>query len=101
MILVEVRKSNDLRTIIIKGHAKYNESGKDIVCAAVSSTSITTINAIYKFSNNYIDVNQNEGYLKIIQLISNTICNNLLDNLIDSLKEIANDYPKNITIKEE
>ena len=31
--------------IIIKGHADYDDYGKDIVCASVSSIVITTVNA--------------------------------------------------------
>ena len=42
MIKIEVKKKN----ISIVGHANYDEYGKDIVCAAVSSVVITSIEAI-------------------------------------------------------
>ena len=42
MILVSKKGSN----ISISGHALYNDFGKDIVCSAVSSIVITTVNGI-------------------------------------------------------
>ena len=42
MIKVEIENNK----IEIKGHANYDDYGKDIVCASVSSIVITTINAI-------------------------------------------------------
>ncbi len=35
----------------IRGHAGYEESGKDIICSAVSALSITTVNAIDTFTD--------------------------------------------------
>ena len=43
MIKVDLTKEN---VITISGHANYDDKGKDIVCASVSSIVITTINAI-------------------------------------------------------
>ena len=45
MIKVEIENNK----IEIKGHANYDDYGKDIVCASVSSIVITTINAIIEF----------------------------------------------------
>ena len=45
-------------TIKITGHANFNEYGKDIVCASVSSIISTTVNSIMnidKFAINYKD----------------------------------------------
>ena len=41
-----LRKNNNLNRIIIKGHAMYDDYGKDIVCAAVSSTVMTSVESI-------------------------------------------------------
>lgn len=41
MIKVKLTKNNNYyKRIIITGHANYDDFGKDIVCAAVSSTVI-------------------------------------------------------------
>ena len=46
MIKVKLTKNNNYyKRIIITGHANYDDFGKDIVCAAVSSTVITSVNS--------------------------------------------------------
>ena len=96
MIKVEVSKD----CISISGHANYEEYGKDIVCAAVSSTVLTTINGILSIDNNSIKVKEGNN-LKIIIINHTDIVDKLLDNMIRCLKEIENKYEKNIKIKEE
>ena len=50
MINVNIKKENNIITELkISGHAKYDEYGKDIVCAGVSSTLITSVNACLTF----------------------------------------------------
>ena len=44
-----IKDSNKVKEITIKGHALYDDFGKDIVCAAVSSTVITSVNASFNF----------------------------------------------------
>ena len=51
MIKVNVKINEDfIKEIKIKGHALYDDFGKDIVCAAASSIAITTVNAIESIS---------------------------------------------------
>ena len=50
------QKENELEQIQIKGHAMYDDYGKDIVCAGVSSILTTTVNAILKFSKEAITI---------------------------------------------
>ena len=50
MVKVEVKGNR----ITILGHANYDEYGKDIVCAAVSSVVTTTIEAIAIFDNDAV-----------------------------------------------
>ena len=47
MIKVRIKKNNELiESISLKGHAGFDEYGKDIVCASFSTMIITTINGI-------------------------------------------------------
>ena len=47
MIKISLKEENKkIKEIKIKGHAFYDDYGKDIVCAAFSSILITTVNAI-------------------------------------------------------
>ena len=101
MIKVNVKKNNDnISELVIKGHAGYDVHGKDIVCAAVSSMAITTINNIIALDES-IDYEENSGLL-IIRVKRDTEVNNkLLDNLVRMLTELKSQYPKNIEIRNE
>ena len=97
MIKVDLREENK---IVITGHAGYDEKGKDIVCASVSSIVITTINAIIEFDEsaiNYVDKNDKMS-IEIVK--EDNITNKLINNMIDLLKSLSKDYPKNIIVKE-
>ena len=101
MISVNVKRDNDIITEIkIRGHAKYDEYGKDIVCSGVSSALITTVNAILSFDKDAIYYEDgNNFYLKNIK--KDEITNKLLDNLINILNEVESKYKENIKVKEE
>ena len=99
MIKVTLEKENEqFKKITIKGHAKYDDFGKDIVCSSVSSIVITTINAIEKFDKNYINHSYDKDTLSIEVIKINEITSNLINNMIDLLTELECDYPKNIKI---
>lgn len=95
MIKVSVKKENDkIREILIKGHALYDEYGKDIVCASVSSIVITTVNAIENIDKEAIFVDENGLLIKVLK--DDDVTNKLIINMINLLKELEHDYPKNI-----
>ena len=84
--------------ITISGHANYDEYGKDIVCAAVSSTVITTVNGILSIDKDAIEVTE-KGNVEIKILKRNDIVDKLLDNMINLLTELKRDYKDNIDIR--
>ena len=47
--------------ITIKGHSGYKEEGSDIVCASVSSISITTVNALLSIDEDCISYEENDA----------------------------------------
>ncbi len=101
MIRVNVKRKNKIvYEIVIKGHADYDTKGKDIVCAAVSSMAIVTVNGIMSLDES-IDYEENDGLLKIRVLKDTEINIKLLDNLIRMLEELSSQYPKNIEIRNE
>lgn len=101
MIKVNVkRQNNKVYEIVIKGHAEYDDYGKDIVCAAVSSMAITTVNGIISLDES-VDYEENNGFLKIRVLKDTEINNKLLDNLVNLLSELVMQYPENIEIRNE
>ena len=53
MINVKIEKENaKYKKITVLGHAMYDDYGKDIVCAAVSSIATTTVNGILALNKN-------------------------------------------------
>ena len=94
MIKVKVTKDK----ISILGHANYDEYGKDIVCASVSSVVICSIEAIAKFDEDAIDVKEEKDKLEIFINNFDDTTNKLIDNMLTCLKEIERNYPQNIKI---
>ena len=90
MIKVSIRKNNGvIEHISCKGHANYDEFGKDIVCSSFSTMIITTINAILKFDTNaisYVEANE----LEITNIKKDNTTNLLLNNLVDMIYELKN-----------
>ncbi len=99
MIKVNIYGKNDKIELI--GHAMFDKYGKDIVCAGVSSVVTTTINAILSFDKNYIYYITDKDKLVIEVNIHNEIVDKLIINMIEMLKDLEEDYPKNIKIRKE
>lgn len=99
MIKVNLIGNND--KIEFLGHAMYDSSGKDIVCAGVSSVVITTINAILSFDENSIKYESLPDNFCIEVIEHSLITDKLLLNMVNMLKDIEEDYPKNIKIRKE
>ena len=102
MIKVKYQISDNIvKNIEIKGHAKHGDFGQDIVCASVSTVAITSVNAIISLDVDAITYEEKDGYLKITKTNDNESANKILNNLINMLTELAEDYPKNISIRNE
>ena len=99
MIKVEIiRDNNNIKKISILGHAMYDEYGKDIVCASVSTLVISTVNNILSINDKTIKVEQNDSKIIIEYILKDNIIDILINNMISNLNTLANNYPKNIKI---
>lgn len=94
--MIKIKTDND--SIVISGHAAYDDFGKDIVCASVSSIAITTVNAILRFDDNSLTFEEKEGYLKISILKHSKETDILVNNMLELFKELEIKYNKNIKI---
>lgn len=101
MIKVNVLVNDKIKEIHVIGHANYDEYGKDIVCSATSSIVITSVNAILSFNDNYISYIEEKDKLIIKINEDNDIVDKLITNMLNLLKELEQDYPRYIKIKEE
>ena len=99
MIKVSVTKKNQqIQEVSIQGHAMYDDFGKDIVCAAVSSCVITTVNGILEIDKDWILARQDSKGVLIQVQNSSDVCQTLLANMFSLLEELHDQYPKNLKI---
>ena len=95
MIKINVKEEKGIiKEVTLKGHALYETLGKDIVCAAVSSIVITTVNGILSIDEDIIKVDE-KGFV-ITVLKDDEIVNKLLINMVNLLKELSEEYTDNI-----
>lgn len=97
--MINVSKKNNI--IEITGHAGFADYGKDIVCASVSSIVITTVNGILEINRDALKYEQKKDKLVIEVLKDEKIIKVLINNMMNLLKELSNNYPKNIKIRED
>ena len=99
MIKIKINYDNDfIKDFKISGHALYDEHGKDIVCASVSSIVITSINLALKLNDKSLDVVQKEGLIDAKVLVNDEIINTVLLNMKDMLEELSKDYERYVKI---
>lgn len=101
MINVKYKKKDYITSISIKGHANFDDYGKDIVCASVSSVVLNTINIILLIDENIISVNKSDGFINIDVVKYNELIDKILLNLILELNELTDKYKKNIRVEED
>ena len=95
MIKISIKEENKrIKKVEIKGHALYDDYGKDIVCAAVSSIVITTVNAILSIDKDAIKYDEKVFLIEVLK--DDEVVDKLLVNMINMLKELSEEYPKNI-----
>lgn len=97
--MIKVIKKNEV--IEISGHANYDEFGKDIVCASVSSIVMTTVNSIFSIDDSSINYVDDGDKIIIKKLNDNDIVDKLLNTMILILKDLEKQYKKNIKVESE
>ena len=99
MIEITVKKNQAgiYNGLFVKGHAGFDEYGKDIVCAAVSVLVINTLNSIETFTQDVLELNTDEvsGLIEF-EMVSKISKETrlLLDSLLLGLQGIESDYGK-------
>lgn len=97
--MIKVIKKN--KVIEISGHANYDEFGKDIVCASVSSVIMTTVNSIMNIDNSSISYIDDGNKIIIEKLNDNEVIDKLLNTMILILKDLQEQYKENIKVESE
>ncbi len=90
-----VYENGEMKMITVSGHANYKKHGQDIVCAAVSASTLVTANAIEHLGlDHLIDLTVEEGYFKLVLKEKNETLSKLMDNLKYTLDDLEKQYPK-------
>jgi uncharacterized protein YsxB (DUF464 family) len=89
----------------IKGHAGYDEYGKDIVCAAVSAISQTAVLGIENIKGIKIRKKIEEGNLEVeivevLKEVDKIKLQAILETMLLGLKDIAEEYSDYVKVEE-
>ena len=99
------KKEGVIKGFQIQGHAGYACRGKDIVCAAVSSLVLTTVNSLEKFTDDEKRILVTEDKAIVIVRFKDAPGHDaklLIDNMAEGLKSISEEYRSvKISVKEE
>lgn len=99
MIKIKINYDDSfIKDFKVSGHALYDEYGKDIVCASVSSIVITSVNLVLKLNDKALKVKQEEGLIDVKVLIKDDTINKVFSNMKDMLEELSKDYKKHVKI---
>ncbi|MTI68756.1 MAG: ribosomal-processing cysteine protease Prp [Firmicutes bacterium] len=96
--------NGDIVKYILKGHTGFEESGKDIVCSAVSVLAITGANSLNEVCNINIKVNMEDGYLEVlipedINTEKRDKANVVIETILVGIKSTMESYPDYITLE--
>ncbi|MFT8728630.1 MAG: ribosomal-processing cysteine protease Prp [Oenococcus oeni] len=96
MIQVTIKRNQDQFSLIVTGHAGFNDYGRDIVCAAVSILLEHT-------SNHLTDaVVKDDGIrYELMAMITDNVDQAFVSALKDTLCLISGSYPKNLSVSVE
>lgn len=93
-------KKNVLHSVSVTGHAEYDDHGKDIVCAAVTSALQLCANAITEVVEVPADIVVKENLVEIIlpdRAPKKAIY--FLEALLLHLDTLQQDYPNNVQVQ--
>jgi len=86
-----------VRSIRISGHAYAGDPGEDLICAAVSSIGIGTLNALEELAPETCKPELGEDIRISVRESTNTV-QTILETMLVQLGTIAEKYPKNMKI---
>lgn len=99
MIIAEFTGNNPKTGFSVKGHAGYAKSGKDIVCAAVTSAVQLTANGITEILKTDAEVIVNEDEIKLsLPQNSPKAAYDFVEALYLHLSILSGNYRKNVKV---
>ena len=105
--VVVCRDERGVRSLTVSGHSGYAESGRDIVCAAVSTLITTCANAMESAAGLVPLVSQNEASAEISVALPETLSPEqehdaqvVFRTVLQGLRDVAQEYPKHLKIND-
>ena len=96
-VIYEV-KDNKYLSLDVSGHAEYDESGKDLICASVSSIMFGFMNAIDAL-NEEVEIKQLTNSITITNHSSSNIVQDYFELVMMQLKTIEESYGNFIKVE--
>lgn len=93
-------KEGSITSFKVEGHAGYAPHGQDIVCAAVSTLVIGTINGLQELTDAPFDATVDEGIAEVEIYTPSSYSNVLVRSMVMSLEGIQEEYSEFINIYE-
>ena len=95
-------KNDQFVSFKITGHANYSEYGTDIVCAAITTATFTTLGLLqkvlseksYKYTEKDADIE-----FSILEQNDSELVKQIIQNFIEVLDNIKKQYPKHLKLK--
>lgn len=101
MIKVEITKSDQgIQKMMVSGHALFEVSGQDIVCAGVSSIMVGLLNALDLKTEYHVEINDEANFM-LIETQQVTKTGQLICEVgLVQLQTVAQQFPSYIKIRE-
>ena len=100
MITVKIFTSKDTYSgFHVSGHSGYDDPGKDIVCASVSSAVQLTANGITVCAKAKADIKVDDGDISVLLLDKNEKTQLLIDSFVLHIKELSKDFKDYLNIE--
>ncbi|MBR5236551.1 MAG: ribosomal-processing cysteine protease Prp [Clostridia bacterium] len=99
-------ESHKITGFTVSGHAGFGDAGTDIVCAAVTTAVMTTVNGLTDVAKIELAPTVREGYVacalpKQLTEKERHDADLLLDSLVLTLENLTEQYAAFVTLKEE
>ena len=107
MVKVEIkRRQGRITSFTVKGHSKWAETGKDIVCAGVSALVQSAAYGIVKYLGIKAQIKMDDGFLKLTlpEELSTELrgkADAILETMTIGLYEIQGDFPNHLIVDDE
>ncbi len=84
----------------ITGHVGIDVKGKDVVCAAISALSQSTLIGLKEVMHLNVDYRLKDGLLECNLREKNECAQTMLKTLYETLFQLSRQYPKNVSVRE-